>query len=191
MDFLAHHHAYIGRYRYAPHLHSQNVGLLQKLHIYVLHGIEKSSKNGLVVCSFQYHVFWTLFLTLYAQVSLAQRRFQAQNTLWHFTPKGRLFILMLLLLHHGWPSNLKSTPSIQQGEVPPSCNVGNSKKILPLYYLGRAWTFLFSNCSRSNFASFIMELDSNKTNKKGSKETDPTRKVCVKMVEGACCKGPW
>jgi hypothetical protein len=48
----------------------------------------------------------------------------------------------------------------------------------------------FKSQIAQGFASFLMELDSNKTNKKRSKETDPTRRVCVKMVEGAYCKGP-
>jgi hypothetical protein len=134
------------------------------------------------LCPFQYLLSWTPYLTLYAHVSLAQKQIPTQNTLWHFTPKGRLFILMLLLLHCGWPSNLKSIPSTQLEEGPPPCITWSSKTILPLYYLGRTWTFSISNYFRSNFVSSPMELDSNKANKKGSKETNPIGRVCEKVV---------
>jgi hypothetical protein len=64
------------------------------------------------------------------------------------------------------------------------------KTILPLCYLEKTWTFLISNYSRSNFASSHVELNSNKANKKKSKEINTIRRVCDKTVEGGCCGGP-
>ncbi len=50
-------------------------------------------------------------LDLVCTCFIGTKRLPTQSTFWHFTPRGRLFILMLLLLHQGWPSNVKSIPS--------------------------------------------------------------------------------
>jgi len=136
-------------------------------------------------------LFWTPYLTLYAHVSLAQIRFPTQRTFRHFTPTGRLFILMLLFLHQGWPSNFKSIPSTQLEEGPPPCIVGSSKTILPSYPLGRTWTFCISNYFRSNFVNLHVELNFDKANKEGSKETNLTWRVCNEIVEGGHCGRSW
>lgn len=162
------------------------------MHVYVSSSITELGNNVLVVCPFQHLIFWTPYLTSYAHVSLAHKKIPTQNTIWHFTPKGRLFILMLLFLHYRWVSNLKSIPSTQPMEGPPPCTTGSSKTILPLYYLRRNWTFLISNYFRSNLVSSPMELDSNKANKDGSKETNPTWRFVKRWyIEGGCYGGPW
>jgi hypothetical protein len=83
---------------HAPHLDSQNAKYLQKMHMYVLSSPIESGNNGLVMCAFQYLLFQTPYLTLHAHVWLAKKNL-AQSTLWHFTPRGRFLILMLLFLH--------------------------------------------------------------------------------------------
>jgi len=42
----------------------------------------------------------------------------------------------------------------------------------------------------SNFASSLVELNSNKANKKGGKEINPIGKVCGDTIKGGCCAGP-
>jgi hypothetical protein len=84
---------------HAPHLDSQNAKFLQKMHMYVSSSTIESGNNGLATCSFQYLLVRTPYLTLHAHVSLAQKKILAQSTLWHFTPRERFLILILLFLH--------------------------------------------------------------------------------------------
>jgi hypothetical protein len=69
------------------------------MHMYVSSNITNSGNNGLATCSFEYFLVQTSYLTLHAHVSLAQKQILAQSTLWHFTPRERFLILMLLFLH--------------------------------------------------------------------------------------------
>jgi hypothetical protein len=81
--------------------------------------------------------------------------------------------------------------STQLEEGPPPCIARNSKTIFPLNSIGITWTLFFSNYSISNFASSLVELDSNKVNKKRSKEINPIRRVCGDTIEGGCCARLW
>jgi len=66
-------------------------------------------------------------------------------------------------------------------------NVRSSKTILPLYFLGWTLTLLISNSLTSNFASFLLELNSDNAYKEGSKKTDPSKRICGEIGNGICC----
>jgi hypothetical protein len=71
------------------------------------------------------------------------------------------------------PSNLKSIPSTQPKEGPPSYIVRSSKKSCHPILLGGLGLFYISNCYKSNFVSSLVELNFDKANKEGNKETNP------------------
>jgi len=80
--------------------------------------------------------------------------------------------------------------STQLEEGPPPCVARSSKTIFPWNSIGMIWILFISNYFMSNFASSLVELNSNKANKKGGKEINPIGKVCGDTIKGGCCAGP-
>jgi hypothetical protein len=66
-------------------------------------------------------------------------------------------------------------------------SVKSSKTILPSYFLGWTSTFLISNSLKSNFVSFLLELNSDNAYKEGSKQSDPFGRICGEIGNGVCC----
>ncbi len=113
----------------------------------------KSSNNGLVVCPFHYLLFWTPYLTLYAHVSLAQKKISNTKHLLTFHAKREVtrtnIIALTLLLGMTIKSQIHSIHTTKGRTTILHCK--KFKKILPSYSLGRTWIFLYFKLFKVQF----------------------------------------